>query len=109
MLWIYKSIPCTVRLHCCHLVLDDRKGELAFGVDTTSHILNIQQLLRMSVQRRRVEPGLELPVSNSSSSSLGRVSHLRKEGVHYVGETSIRAALSACARPCSLATASECL
>lgn len=76
MLWTYKSIPCTVRLHCCHLVRDDRKRELPLGNDTISHILNMKQLLHMRVHKHLTDPNLRLWCSNSSSSCLGEVAHL---------------------------------
>lgn len=85
MLWTYKSIPCTVRLHCCHLVRDDRKRELSLGNDTISHILNIKQLLHMCVQKHLTDPNLWLWCSNSSSSCLGEVAHLYGRYCYHEG------------------------
>lgn len=108
MLWTYKSISCTVRLHRCHLVRDDRKRELSLGNDTISHILNTTQLLHMCVRKHLADPNLWQWSSNSSSSCLGEVAHL--PGRSWQPEKTRRCTASQpriC--PFSLATASECL
>lgn len=108
MLWTYKSISCTVRLHCCHLVRDDRKRELSLGNDTISHISNITQLLHMCVHKHLADPNLWQWSSNSSSSCLGEVAHLSGRSCQPE-KTRCCAASQPRICPFSLATASECL